>query len=188
MTQQPPQPVHYAPSSPRRRGRIAAGIIGGLVGLCLVGTVIGVLAGGDEQESPTGAATTVTTPTTTAQVSAPVAQEQPAAQATTKPAAPAKKWTTVATLSGSANKRGPVWHLGDGQARLTYTVKGGQYPTVAIYVVPEGKSLTKDGGIPEVMATAAGGDTTELANEAGRYYLDVQAANATWTVTVQELR
>jgi hypothetical protein len=102
-----------------------------------------------------------------------------------------KRWTTVATLSGTTNKRGTSFHLGDGDKRLTYTVtdtSGFGALTVGIYVIPKGDSLDKDGGFPEVMPDKSGKGSTQLAQDAGDYYLDVQAANARWSVKVQEKR
>ncbi|MGV9805327.1 hypothetical protein [Micromonospora chersina] len=158
--------------------------------LALIASGLVALGCGAGSTAPTSSA-----PATTATADAAEAAETKAPDAqtptTTAPAtkAPAKPtWKTVATLKGSGNKRGQVFHLGDGQARLTYTIKGGQFATAAIYVVEKGKSLAKDGGFPEVMADAAGKDTTELAGGEGDYYLDVKAANCTWTITVQELR
>ena len=58
----------------------------------------------------------------------------------------------------------------------------------AFYVLAEGTSLEKNGGIPEVMVTQAGSDSTILAKDAGNYYLDVSAANCNWTVTIEEQR
>lgn len=118
------------------------------------------------------------------------ASGRPAEQTSEQPKTP-KRWTTVATLNGTGNKRGGAFHLGDGDARLVYTVKdtsGMGAMTLAVYIIGKGDSLEQSGGFPEVMADQAGKDTTRLAKDPGDYYLDVQAANARWTVTVQQKR
>ncbi|HEY5990540.1 MAG TPA: DUF732 domain-containing protein [Streptosporangiaceae bacterium] len=102
-----------------------------------------------------------------------------------------KHWTTVISVSGSSDKRTPAFTLHGDRARLRYTfTDSAGYGMVvgAIYVLDEGTSLAADGGIPEVMVTDPGTDSTELAQGEGRYYLDISAANAHWTVTIQELR
>ncbi len=107
------------------------------------------------------------------------------------PKAHAKRWVTVATLAGGGNKRGAPFRLGDGDKRLAYTVKdtsGIGAVTVGIYILDKGDSLARSGGFPEVMADQAGKDTTRLAQEAGDYYLDVNAANARWSIKVQEMK
>jgi uncharacterized protein YceK len=115
--------------------------------------------------------------------------EPPAQQSARATATHAKRWVTVAKLSGTADKRGQSFHLGDGDKRLSYTVKdtsGFGAVMVAIYIVPKGESLEKSGGFPEVTVSEAGSDSTQLAQEAGDYYLDVNAANAGWSVKIQE--
>lgn len=73
------------------------------------------------------------------------------------------------------------------QTRM-YSCNGGDFTLCAIYVVDEGSSLEKDGGFPEVMASEPGSDETALVKDAGKYYLDVSAANSQWTVTIEQLR
>lgn len=121
------------------------------------------------------------------------AQAQPSEKASGKAtSAPAPKhWVTVAKLSGTGNKRGTSFHLNGGDARLTYSVRdtsGFNAAVMSVYVVAKGDSLEKSGGFPEVMADHPGKDSTQLAKDEGDYYLDVQAANAKWSVTVQEKR
>jgi hypothetical protein len=189
----PPLPV-----KPRRTNKVILSVFGGVLGLVLLICVIGAVASGgdDGNESTSNAADTTTTQPAarTTGASQPAAEPSPEPEkstaAPTKKAAPppAPTWKTVVTLKGSANKRSATFHLNGGQTRLTYAVKGGDFATVAIYVMEKGTSLEKDGGFPEVMPDGAGKDTTELAKDEGDYYLDVQAANCTWTVTIQERR
>lgn len=98
----------------------------------------------------------------------------------------AKQWTNVITLSGNSEKRSQVFELIGGQTKLSYTVSKSSMPVCTIYVLEEGTSLEKDGGFPEVSIDKAGSDSTFLTKEAGRYYLDVKAANCNWIVTIEE--
>lgn len=101
----------------------------------------------------------------------------------------AKEWTLVAELSGNTSKRSDLFELKGGKAKLEYTVKGEPDLTlVTIYIIPEGSSLEKEGGIPEVMVEQPGSDSTFIVKDPGKYYLDVSSANAEWTVKILEER
>jgi|GEM_PF-2469704 len=106
---------------------------------------------------------------------------------TTDPSAP-KQWTKVTELSGSTDKRGELFTLTGGQARLTYSVNGDTMPVCSIYVMKAGTSLESDGGFPEVSVMENKSDSTMLVKSAGQYYLDVKAASANWTVTIEEYK
>ena len=57
----------------------------------------------------------------------------------------------------------------------------------AIYVENEGKDIMVDGGVPVVMASKPESNTTALHKKAGKYFLDVKAANLdSWTVKIEE--
>lgn len=71
---------------------------------------------------------------------------------------------------------------------MTYNFRGGDMMIGGIYLLDAGTDLHKDGGIPEVMVSEAGKDSTMLYRDAGRYFVKVTAANAKYTVTLQELR
>ncbi len=98
---------------------------------------------------------------------------------------------TVISSSGSSDKRTDVFTLHGGKTKLTYTftdTSGVGAIVGAVFVLKEGDSLAKSGGIPEVTVSEPGSDSTFLAQGAGRYYLDISAANAHWTVKIQEYR
>lgn len=122
--------------------------------------------------------------------------ERPAVSATLSVATPAPtpspatagNWTQVASLEGSGPMRGPVFELTGAEARLVHTVQGDQSASFTVFVVEEGHSLEQEGGTPVVNQQGAGSDETRLQRSAGRYYLDVNSANATWTLAVEELR
>lgn len=98
---------------------------------------------------------------------------------------------TVLHVSGNADKRTSLFTLHGVQTNLTHTVtdtSGFGSIVGAIYVLDEGTNLSVDGGIPDVIVTEPSTDSTEPAPIAGRYHLQVSAANAHWTVTIQEHR
>lgn len=98
--------------------------------------------------------------------------------------ATAKSWKAVTALSGAAQKRSGTFHLSGAQARLRYQATTS---FLSIYVVEAGHSLEKDGGFPEVTCTKNCSDDTQLAKDAGDYYLEVNGSGA-WSVTVEEFR
>ena len=171
---QPPPPAPApAPrkSWPRRHWFLTAVI--GLVALVVLGTIASAAGGGSSSTS-----------------SAPVAGAPAGGGAPGK----ATTWHPVTQMTTGASKRSAPFQLAGGRARIRYTVTGGDATLVAIYVVQQGKSLAKDGGIPEVTVSPddlKGGkvsDSTELANGAGTYYLDVTNANGRVSLVVEELR
>lgn len=101
---------------------------------------------------------------------------------------PAASWQTVVMLSGNADKRSDDFQLTGAPARMKYTLKGDTSPILGIYIVESGHSIQKEGGIPEVLVQESGSDSTRLAQSAGTYYLDVTAANGSWTVQIEEQR
>jgi len=112
--------------------------------------------------------------------------DAPAPQASTPAPAP-KTWQQVFQFSGNSEKRSESFALTGAQARLKYTVTGDQ-AYVSIYLMKDGTSLDQDGGFPEVTVTQPGSDETQIVKPAGSYYLEVHAANANWTATVEELK
>ncbi|MDV6295208.1 hypothetical protein [Rhodococcus aetherivorans] len=129
--------------------------------------------GGSSSDNPTN---TTTNPSASAEAST---------EAPTQPQA-RKTWVKVAELSGTTNKRGDVFELNGGKQRIVYTVAGQYSPYVNIYVIPEGNSLERDGGFPEVTMASVSGETL-MYKGAGRHYLDV-SGNGDWTVAVEEER
>lgn len=118
---------------------------------------------------------------------APEAQE-PAAEPEPEPVAE-PTWTTVTTISGSADQQTDTIVLTGGKVRLTYDfVDSSGYGTIvgAVYVLTEGTDIMVDGGIPDVMVSEAGAGETILRKSAGEYYLKVTSANASYTVTIEE--
>jgi len=97
-----------------------------------------------------------------------------------------KSWVTVAELKGNANKGSDTFNLTGNKKRLTYTFSGDTMIVGSIYVLREGTELMVDGGIPEVMVTEGGTDSTILRRSEGEYYLQVVVANTNYTVVIEE--
>lgn len=99
-------------------------------------------------------------------------------------------WQEVVTLDGKTDKSSKVFELTGGEARMTYSFKGGADMSLgSIYLLDEGTDLMKDGGIPEVMIDGPVKEETALHKSAGKYFLDVNAANFDgWSVTIEEKR
>ena len=181
----PGPPQQPGPPQKKRSGAFKAGFLGCFGVLAAVVVVIIVVA----VIASSGSKTSTPTPNASESESvAPTpATEAPQTTAATSP----KRWATVLKVSGSSDKRTDVFTLHGGKTKLTYTftdTSGIGVIVAAIFVVKEGDSLAKSGGIPEVTVSQPGRDSTFLAQGAGRYYLDVSAANARWTVTIQEYR
>jgi hypothetical protein len=180
-----------APKKRVPKALIIAGVILGALTLCCVASFFAATFSSSDKTATTQSSTGQTGTTSPAvvpseSVPAPEANPVPVPAPEPEPATP--KWTVVAKLSGSGNKRGSSFHLGGGEARLTYKVTGKSMPICTIYIVEKGDSLKESGGFPEAMVTKAGSDSTMLAQGEGDYYLDVTAANCSWTVTIEELR
>lgn len=100
-------------------------------------------------------------------------------------------WKQVTTLTGTANKRSAPFTVTSERTRLVYKVTDPNRTDavlVAVYLMKQGTSLTESGGFAEVTIDGPIRDRTELSRSPGSYYLDVASANATWVVTVEELR
>lgn len=131
-------------------------------------------------EEPTVKASAPADPTEQAAVEEEPAVEEPA-EAT---------WQEVITLDGRTDKASKVFELTGGEARMTYTFTGGEDMSLgAIYLLTEGTDLMKDGGLPEAMIDGPVDEETALHKSAGKYFLDVNAANFDgWTVAIEEKR
>ncbi|WP_426225092.1 hypothetical protein [Pseudarthrobacter sp. DSP2-3-2b1] len=132
----------------------------------------------------TGATSAPATTAASAQAANPAAPAAPAAPAV---------WTKVAELAGSSDMASQSFQLSGKEARLVYSFTGGtmlngQSAAIgAIYLMDDGKDKTKDGGIPLKMLSKDESSETAIHKSAGKYYLDVAAANfQAWTITVEE--
>jgi hypothetical protein len=104
-------------------------------------------------------------------------------------APPAGSWQTVIDMTGSTTKQTPTFYLGAGEKRLLYNYIPNEYGGVlAIYVMKDGTSITKQGGFPEATPEIAGPGETRLTQEPGVYYLHVGSTNCEWQVTIQEMK
>ena len=199
----PGQPQYPGEPPKKWPGFVKWVLIGAGVLVVLVIAAVALGGGGDSASDTTQVASSDAT-TTSTEFSATTTTEAPTTTATEAPpttarttssteppttTGPASGWVEVTSLSGSGNKRGQAFELTGAEARLKYSVTNVNIiPVLSVFVVPEGDSLEDSGGFPEVMVTEEGSDSTMLAQDAGRYYLDVTAANCDWSVTIEELR
>lgn len=93
-------------------------------------------------------------------------------------------WQEVARLEGSSQKRGDVFTLREGDARLRYESRA---DTFSVYVIDEGDTLDESAAVPEVTCAEACSDETRLAKSPGEYYLEVDASGGAWVVVVEVL-
>jgi hypothetical protein len=149
-------------------------------------------------QQPSTPAASTPKATSTPAASTPKATSTPAAstpKATSVPAPPLKMvsspkpkgWVKVITLTGKANKKSPVFTLSGGNARLRYTVADGRIaPTMNVMLYPAGTTMQDGAAIPVVLGAQEGKDETMLQQPAGKYYLDIMAANCSWNVVIEE--
>ncbi|EYT52756.1 hypothetical protein H490_0112435 [Leucobacter sp. UCD-THU] len=98
-------------------------------------------------------------------------------------------WTPVATITGNADQQSDTIALTGGKVRVTYDFvdnAGANMVVGAVYVLTEDTDIMTDGAIPDVMISEPGAGETILRKDAGDYYVKVTAANADYTVTVEE--
>jgi hypothetical protein len=113
--------------------------------------------------------------------SSPASTAQPVAQSGTD------NWVTVTTLSGTADKQGPLFTLSGTPARLICNVVSTSgAPRLSVYALREGQSLANSQGTAMVTMTGAGTESITFARPASNYYLNVTSANCTWQVTLEE--
>lgn len=115
-------------------------------------------------------------------------KEPEKAQAAT-PKAPEKPktWQKVAELSGSTEKKSPVFTLDGNETKMTYSATGRDMGILSIYLVKEGHDLQSEGGFPEVSISKPTTDETRITKPAGNYFLDV-SSTFDYTITIEELR
>ncbi|HTE06233.1 MAG TPA: hypothetical protein VK824_08555 [Planctomycetota bacterium] len=97
----------------------------------------------------------------------------------------ATSWGRVGTWSGSGPKQTAMFDVASGEWRLEWTAKdaaGAGYVGIAVY--NESGALV---AMP-VNQASGGSDTSYVHAKPGRYYLDINAANVEWTVTVEDQR
>lgn len=192
------QPAWGQPSSPTpaaKSSKVKLVVAG--AALFLLGMAVGAAGNSKEEEQPAAQAATAggsqqkLVPATTATTAAPVTTTtQPPtttttlAPTTTTTAAP--KWTTVARLTGTGDKLGPMFALQGGQQRIKYSCS---MPSDG-YV---GGSRFDVGGSDFSCETEEGkprssGDSM-LYEDAGSYHFEINATpNNTWSISIEELR
>ncbi len=99
-----------------------------------------------------------------------------------------QEWVKVTSITTSTKKQSDTFHLNGGKQRITYILSGKEFSSCYVYIVPEGKSLDKEGGFPVAIATGKTNDETMTRESAGNYYLDLSLANGVCSVLIEELR
>lgn len=166
------QPGPYAvppapPQPPKRRGKLKT-----------IGIVFGVIAG---LLLIVGIAGAIGDPSQTVRL--------PVGVTTEAPPAAAKKWVPLTTVTGGTEKTSDTIRTTGGKIRVSWTFTGGSMAAGAIYLLDEGTDLQRDGGIPVAMIDEASTkDSIVLRKAAGEYFVQVSAANAKYTVRVEEER
>ena len=155
--------------------KLGIGCLAAIGFLFIVGVAGALIVGKSSTSQPSTPASTQSSDTTKQVVNPPETEVS-------------KEYVLVIELSGNANKSSDTFTLTGGKVRLSYDFQGNTAIVGGIYVLTEGTDLQTEGGIPEVMVSQAGSDSTILRKAAGDYYLQVNAANATWTAKLEEER
>lgn len=99
-----------------------------------------------------------------------------------------KEWQKVISLTTAVDKQSDTFYLEGGKQKIIYTNTGGDMSMCSIYIVKEGTSLDREGGLPEAMIDGNQSGETMARKNKGDYYLDVSVANGSCSVELQELR
>lgn len=165
------------------------------IALIAVGAVIGistgVSAGKAVDQAVTDAPSLLEEPTIKPSASAASTEQAAVEEEERAIEEPAEaSWQKVISLDGKTDKASKVFELTGAEARMTYSFKGGEDMSLgSIYLLPEGTDLMKDGGLPEAMIDGPVSEETALHKSAGKYFLDVNAANFDgWTISIEEKR
>lgn len=147
-----------------------------ITGVIVVIVVLGVIgATGGSKTNTTNTPSANNNPTTNNQT------------ATKAPEVLQKQWVAVLEVSGASSKKTDSFVLKGGKQRITYTFAGNDPLLGIVYIMKEGTNK-EQGAIYDVMTQKAGTDETISRKSAGTYYLDIMAANASWTIKVEEER
>lgn len=98
---------------------------------------------------------------------------------------PAGRWTTAGSLSGNCDAHSQIFHLRGIDTRLTWRSDTSEF---VVWVVDTRGGLDVAGGFADIECSARCADQRSVTLQAGDYYLQVQASNAPWQVSVQEYR
>ena len=119
----------------------------------------------------------------------PLGSRPASAPASAQKAPDSTDWKVAMFLSGNSSKRSPLFDLIGQEARMIYRVEGDVWSIFSVTVMEAGTSTYRDGAIPDIMTTGpCPGEMSYLYVGPGRYYLDVTAANAAWSVVIQDRR
>ncbi len=95
---------------------------------------------------------------------------------------------TVIELSGDNSKKSGVFEIKTNNAKMQFTVEGGDTLAFAVFVIPEGETFEDNILTPNAKATEPTSDTIDLGKEPGKYFLQVTSLSADWSVKIIEQR
>jgi hypothetical protein len=90
---------------------------------------------------------------------------------------------TVGQLSGSGDGKSAMFHLSGADTQLVYR---SQAPSFTVFLVDAKKGKDASAGFADADCNGPCSDSQVLVDQAGDYFLQVQAGNAPWQVLVQE--
>lgn len=107
-------------------------------------------------------------------------------QAAKEPEKP-KTWTSVFKVTANSDKQTENFSLEGEQQKIAYKTTGDK-SLCYVYVLKEGATLDKNGGMPVVSIDGEQTDETMMRKPAGNYYLDIKTVNGSCQVEIQELK
>jgi len=99
-----------------------------------------------------------------------------------------QEWQKVISLTTPVDKQSDTFRLEGGKQKIIYANTGGDMSMCYIYIMKEGTSLDREGGIPEAMIDGNQSGETMARKNSGDYYLDVSVVNGNCNIELQELR
>lgn len=98
-----------------------------------------------------------------------------------------KVWTSVYKVTANSDKQTENFALEGGQQKIVYKTTGNS-SLCYVYVLKEGATLDKNGGMPVVSIDGEQADETMMRKSDGNYYLDIKTVNGSCQIEVQELK
>ncbi|HPT29903.1 MAG TPA: hypothetical protein PK526_03120 [bacterium] len=98
-----------------------------------------------------------------------------------------KTWTSVYKVTANSDKQTENFSLDGGQQKIVYKTTGNS-SLCYVYVLKEGATLDKNGGMPVVSIDGEQADETMMRKSDGNYYLDIKTVNGSCQIEVQELK
>lgn len=189
---QPPTPPPSPPAMPPRpakkgMNKNAILIIVGIVALLvIIGAVVGALSGDNSKDSGEKASTTTTKTEKEREEKSTYTPKESVdtGEPAYTPPAP-KTWQNVFNMSASSNKKSETFEITSTKQQILYSVTGDPSWTMCVIYI-----YSFPGEYPEemIMVDAPGSDQSALYLSPGTYYVELDPANCTVEVTIQEFK